>query len=379
MSGFKIDVSAFQKVVQFASGALSRIPQDKLIFNALFFIVEDSSVKILSSNGEITTSISFECSTTGKCSFAVPGVLFTNAIRQVSGKEIEIELQTDQASPVLLVSSGKLKYKVNTITGIDESQYNLPSLENSINTQVSIPSTVFYQAISMVSCCVNVKRQNLNCILMHSESENAKTPLVSFVTTDGMRLAILQAPLESDVKVPNILLPKKSCDYIASILSSYTGDVKVDFSRNSASFLIGKILVTTKLLDSEFPRYQAVIPSVNNKILDVKTAELKKGLKSVLSVITGVVAKIKLVVQGNTLEIVAEENGNTAIDSIEVSFSESPVEPLSIVCDASLLLEILDKIDTTITRFAILDHKSPILIRPLSELNLRYVFMPMIG
>ena len=69
---------------------------------------------------------------------------------------------------------------------------------------------------------------------------------------------------------------------------------------------------------------------------------------------------------------------NIAVNSISCIFSEDVSnESFVINCNSKFLLDILSHIDSKIVRFAILDNKSPILVRPVDDNDVRYIFMPM--
>ena len=137
------------------------------------------------------------------------------------------------------------------------------------------------------------------------------------------------------------------------------------------------IFYTSKLFDSNFPKYQSVVPSNNDKILEVKTADLKESLKRTTAVLTNNRNNvIEMALASDKVTITCKDSGDSSTTNINATFSSKT--KIQINCNYKMLLEILDKISSSIVRIQISDDQSPMLIRPVDDESIKYVFMPII-
>jgi DNA polymerase III sliding clamp (beta) subunit (PCNA family) len=105
-------------------------------------------------------------------------------------------------------------------------------------------------------------------------------------------------------------------------------------------------------------------------------ADLKSAIKSASSM-AEITFRIKMTLKKDKLEISCEDNGNVVNGDVEATFTES--EPLDVVCNFRLLLEILEKINSSMVRFQLADGNTPILIRSVEDESVKYVFMPFVS
>jgi DNA polymerase-3 subunit beta len=371
---FVIDASELQKVLHVVSPVSGKSFGD--ILSSVLFIVDNDGVTVKVTNGDIFTKVNFSCDIIAAGSFVAPSALLFNIIKECKNVKIEFRVINENDNDILFITAGNLKYRMNTLD-INHHHYDI-DISSTNPMQFSILAQDFKLIFDRILCCVDTKRINSNGVLFHSDNKSGKHTLYA-VTTDRMRLAVYGYSITAEKALENIILPKKACDYIKTLLSSYSSDVIIQVVGHIASFKIGSTFISVRLIDADFPRYQSVIPLSNDKILDVKTDLLIGSINKVSAISTSAFAKIKMKVADNLLEISCDDNGNVATDSLEVTYSEEGAA-LELFCNANMLVDILQNINSQVVRFAFLDHKSQILIKPLQDnIDLRYVFMPIVG
>src|SRR5262249_19296433 len=118
-------------------------------------------------------------------------------------------------------------------------------------------------------------RYYLNGIYLHPGSQGGQ-PTLRAVATDGHRLAQAELPLPAGAEgMPGIILPRKTVHELARLIESSETTISVGVSASKARFdigtdkEIGRVTLTTKLIDGTFPDYGRVIPKANDKVLKV--------------------------------------------------------------------------------------------------------------
>ena len=87
---------------------------------------------------------------------------------------------------------------------------------------------------------------------------------VKLVATDGHRLALSQANLDSGVaEERQIIIPRKAVLELARLLDSSDTPARCELSQNHLRIEMPSLVFTTKLIDGKFPDYERVIPVVD--------------------------------------------------------------------------------------------------------------------
>jgi DNA polymerase-3 subunit beta len=218
-------------------------------------------------------------------------------------------------------------------------------------------------------------RYYLNGIYFHVLPERGKA-LLKAVATDGHRLARyeLDAPKGSS-DMPGIIIPRKTINELRKLLDDCEGDVRVSVSDTKIKFGIGSLTLTSKLIDGTFPEYQRVIPTGNDKALEVVRDELKDAVDRVSTVSSEKSRAVRLNLEKGklTLSVVSPESG-TATEELLIDYSNSPIE---IGFNARYIMDILERIDGSKATFLFSDSGSPTLVRESDNEAALYVLMPM--
>ncbi|MBI1826969.1 MAG: DNA polymerase III subunit beta [Planctomycetes bacterium] len=119
-------------------------------------------------------------------------------------------------------------------------------------------------------------RYAINGILM----EIAGKELV-MAATDGRRLSVGRTPLtSSNVKtIPQTIVPTKTAALIARLHSDGDTTALVKATANQVLFKIGRASISSSLVEGMFPRYQDVVPTDCDRIVQLNTMEFLSALK----------------------------------------------------------------------------------------------------
>ena len=218
-------------------------------------------------------------------------------------------------------------------------------------------------------------RYYLNGIYLHATKAD-EVPVIRAVATDGHRLARMEMVLpEGAAAMPGVIIPRKTVLELRKLAEESYEEIQVGLSETKIRVTIGEAALTSKLIDGTFPDYDRVIPSNNDKILEVNRKDFAEAVDRVSTISTEKSRAVKLALESGSLVISATspENG-TAVEELEVRYSAGPLE---IGFNSRYLLDIAEQIEGEGAQFVMSDAGSPTIVRDSADASALYVLMPM--
>jgi len=219
-------------------------------------------------------------------------------------------------------------------------------------------------------------RYYLNGIYLHA-TKNDEVPVIRAVATDGHRLARVEMVLpEGAAGMPGIIIPRKTVLELRKLVDEGEDEAQISLSETKIRFVVGEAALTSKLIDGTFPDYDRVIPSNNDKILEVNCKEFADAIERVSTISTEKSRAVKLAIENGSLVVSATspENG-TAVEELDgVRYSASPLE---IGFNSRYLTDIAEQIKGEGAQFVMSDAGSPTIVRDSADPSALYVLMPM--
>ena len=218
-------------------------------------------------------------------------------------------------------------------------------------------------------------RYYLNGIYLHA-TKNNEVPVLRSVATDGHRLARVEMVLpEGAAGMPGVIIPRKTVLELRKLVEEGDDEVQVALGDTKIRCAIGEAALTSKLIDGTFPDYDRVIPTGNDKMLEVPCKEFAEAVDRVSTISTERSRAVKLAIDRGALTVSATspENG-TAIEELEVRYQASAIE---IGFNSRYLLDITEQIEGEAALFAMSDAASPTIVRDSADASALYVLMPM--
>lgn len=205
---------------------------------------------------------------------------------------------------------------------------------------------------------------------------------VSMVATDGHRLA--QTETDAAVGVLNnefrILVPKKAVVELQRLFAQGGDQAPVHFSKNESHlfFSVGHRLLISRLLNGQFPNYEAVIPHDNKRVADIDKAKLSEAIHRVALLADERSRVIRLQIDSNRIEMSGSSGEyGEAHDELDAEYMS---EPMQIGFNYQYLIDFLDATgESEKIRLELKDEQSAGQFRPLEDdaCRYRYVVMPM--
>ena len=129
------------------------------------------------------------------------------------------------------------------------------------------------------------------------------------VATDGHRLARMEMPLpEGAAGMPGVIVPRKTVIELRKLLDETDQDVAVALSDTKIRFSFGDTVLTSKLIDGTFPDYDRVIPTGNDRILEVECKPFAEAVDRVSTISTEKSRAVKLALDKGSLDAVGDQS-----------------------------------------------------------------------
>jgi DNA polymerase-3 subunit beta len=340
-----------------------------------------ANVLIKAANGRISLTAtdmdmdiveSVDCNVTQEGSVTVPAHTLYDIVRKLPDGS-DVSLESDGETGRLSVKAGRSNFTL-PILPADEfptmSGEELPCnfMLSAADARVIIDRTRF--AISSEET-----RYYLNGIYIHATESN-NVQVLRAVATDGHRLARVEVPLPDGAsQMPSVIVPRKAIVEIRKLIEDTEGEITVSLSETKLCFATGDTILTTKLIDGTFPDYERVIPSGNDKIMQVNCNDLAEVVDRVATISTEKSRSVKLQMNEGILVLSASSpESGTAREEIEVQYS---AESMEIGFNSRYLLDIANQIEGATIEFSLADSGSPTIVRDQEDDTALYVLMPM--
>jgi len=218
-------------------------------------------------------------------------------------------------------------------------------------------------------------RYYLNGIYLHGAT-SGDVKVLRAVATDGHRLARFEMPLPAGAAgMPGVIVPRKAVGELHKLLEETDDRVEVALSDAKIRFAFGEVVLTSKLIDGTFPDYQRVIPTGNDKVMEVHRRDFADAVDRVSTISSEKSRAVKLSLKNGTLTLSATSpEAGTASEELEVKYGGADLE---IGFNSRYLLDIAQQIEGDGAQFALADAASPTLVRDVADQSALYVLMPM--
>ena len=333
-------------------------------------LADGISFKATDMDTEITEIVDAKISEQGATT--APAHMLYDIVRKMSdGSEIELTFPDDKGQ--LTIASGKSKFSLSCI-GVED----FPVISgDTLPINFVMPVNEFKGVIDRTKFAVSTEetRYYLNGVYMHAKN-NGATSVLRVVATDGHRLACVETPLPKGAENLNgVIVPRKTVGEIRKLLDDTSiENVTISMSDNKVRFTLEDVTLTSKLIDGTYPDYERVIPTDNDKSLEMSVKSLASAVDRV-SVVAERTRAIKMITGTNHVSITTSSPElGSAQEEIDATYNG---EVLEIGYNFRYLLDILAEITGDVVKISFADASSPSVIYDTSDNSAVFVLMPM--
>ena len=122
-----------------------------------------------------------------------------------------------------------------------------------------------------------------------------------------------------------MIVPRKTVGELRKLLEESGGSVEIALSETRIRFAFADTVLTSKLIDGTFPDYERVIPSGNDKVMDVDRRSFHDAVDRVSTISTEKSRAVKLALGNGGLTVSATSpDSGSAEEELEVDYNGRP-------------------------------------------------------
>ena len=270
----------------------------------------------------------------------------------------------------LTLSGGKSRFTLQTLPADD---FPLVNEAVDFGPAFSVPQKTLRQLINQVHFAMAVHdiRYYLNGILFIAEGKT-----LTLVATDGHRLALAQAQLETEVpSKQEVILPRKTVLELQRLLKDEDTPIEMRFAGNQAKFQFSGMEFVTKLVEGKFPDYNRVIPKNHKNAVVLGRAPLLACLQRAAILTSEKFKGVRLNIEPGVLRIASSNaEQEEAKEELEVDYNGDAIE---IGFNVTYLIDVLANASPEMVKLELQDGNASALFTLPDQTGFKYVVMPM--
>jgi DNA polymerase-3 subunit beta len=249
----------------------------------------------------------------------LPARLVLEVARSLPAENVTLELRPHEQDVEMI--SGSAKFHLRTLRSEDFPPLPAPNDD----TRMTLPTQVFVDTALQVSrsASKDETRPVLTGVLISAGAQD-----LTMVATDSYRLSIKHAPLEAPLDgTIEANVPARALQELARIAQA--GDdpeLTVSLGQNQVVFEVGDIVLSSRLIDGQFPNYRQLLPESVEHELRLSSAEIADVVRRV-SLLAQKNAPLRMSFSEGELTVSAQTpDVGEASEMLPVPFSGDPFE-----------------------------------------------------
>ncbi len=363
----KISVERDALVAQLQT--VSRVASTRSAIQALSgvqFAASGDGVELRATDMDVGLRVPLEAQVVREGVVVLPARLLLDVVRSLPANQVSLELRPAEQDVELV--SGNATFHIRTLRTEDFPPFPEPDPESV----VSVPSVAFVATAVKVagSASRDETRPVLTGILVSALERELR-----MVATDSYRLSVkettLEAPLSRGFEVN---VPARALQELARIAShAEDQELSVSVRQNQVLFVLDGVILSSRLIDGQFPNYRQLLPESFEHELRVAGTELTDVVRRI-SLLAQKNAPLRLTFDAGELTVSAQTpDVGEARESLPVAFQG---EQLEIGFNPEFLRAGLEAIEEGDVLLKLISPLRPGLIEAADGSGFRYLIMP---
>ena len=355
---FVISSSAFLSFLSSASKVISS-KNTLPILDYFLLEVKDGQLRVTASDLETTiTSVITPDSVESEGVVAAPVKLLLDSLKEFSEQPLTFE--ADEAT-----SEIKISWKTGSIALPGTSGVSYPAAQplsdDAVQTHCEVDTLLVGINKTIFATADDELRPVMNGIFLDiTPSEYI------FVATDAHKLVKYTIKTEGNISNASFILPKKPANLLRNILLKEDDAVQMAFDSKNVRFSLKNTTLTCRLIEGNYPNYNAVIPANNPNKVIVDRVELLNAIKRVAVCSNQATNLIKFDIQNNSINLTAQDLdfSYSANESLPCNYEGTQI---TIGFKSTFLVEILSNLDTASVLIELADSTRSGVFKPVEE------------
>ena len=363
--------TALLRELQLFQGIVERKHPMPILANVLID-AKDGELRMLATDLEVALRSRCEATVSKPGVLTLPAKKLYEIVRALP--ETEVRISEDKQG--VRVAADRFTSRMQTLPRED-----FPALPEPVGSgQVMLPSAALREMVAKTQFAITGEdtRYFLNGALFVLRDAS-----MSLVATDGHRLALVTVPRKRGEgavtagEETKVILPKKTLLEIVKLLGDGDEEIRYGRGENHLFFEVGGRVLISRMIDGQFPAYERVIPSGNDKNVEFERDQLTSAIKRVALLSNERSRAVKVEIDKGKAEVTSSSSEfGEASEQISVEYSGAA---LTISFSAQYVLDFLNVVETDAVLLSLKDEVSQAVMKPVgtAEYDYTYVIMPM--
>ncbi|MBR1889365.1 MAG: DNA polymerase III subunit beta [Alloprevotella sp.] len=306
------------------------------ILSNFLFEITGKSLKITASNSESTLIATAELEDCEKdIRFVINAKTIEESVKQLPEQPLDIYINETNWETTVRYQNGQYNFMAQAADEFPEF-----SEDTTGAISFTIEASKLASAVSRTTFASadDPLRPVMNGVFFHL-NENS----LSFVASDGLKLACNKVLNIDNATVGGFILPKKPCALVKNIFSKEAGTVEISFTERNATFKSENFEFHSRLTEGRYPDYTRVIPKDNPNCATVNRDALIAALRRIYIFSNVASGLIKLEI-GNSKLTISSQDTDYSMSAVESLLCDYNGIPISIGFKGPNLLDVVNNL-----------------------------------
>jgi DNA polymerase-3 subunit beta len=325
---------------------------------------EGDTVRLTATDLEVGARVAVPARIVGKGAITVSARKLAEIVKELPAADLNLRVQDNAA---VALKCGSASYK---LVGMAPDDFP-PVVPSEKAAWLKVEGKTLREMLAQTAFAVShdETRYALNGVLFALAGKEAR-----LVATDGHRLAMARRTLGNVGAATTGIVPRKAISEIMRVLGSGE-DVEIALTENQFVLQMPNFIMTARLIEGQFPNYDAVIPKAHPGKLVISRGALTAALRRVAVMAEERNKPVKLVLAPAALRLSASSQDlGEAEETLDIDYSGAEV---SIGFNSRYLLDAISPIEKDQVLLEFKDGLSPGVIRSVDDEGYCCVIMPM--
>lgn len=231
----------------------------------------------------------------------LPSKIASDVVRSLGDPRVEVSVEADEAQ----ITAGRFESSLRLLPA-DEFPRTSVAPEDAVTLSAQDFAAALHQVVPAASA--DDSRPILTGVLLAAEEGGLR-----LVATDSYRLAVRDLPgTQVLTEGQSVLVPSRALKELERLLGS-ADEITLRLGEREATFEVGSVRLTTRLIEGEFPNYRQLIPGSHPNTLTVEREPLLEAIRRV-KILAKDATPVRLQMGGDTLRLTAitQDVGNAS-------------------------------------------------------------------
>jgi DNA polymerase-3 subunit beta len=325
-----------------------------------------SACELRATDTDVSLRVPLDAQVEREGNVVLPARLLLDVARSLPDTQVSLELRPTHQDVEMV--SGNATFDIRTLHAEDFPPFPEPDPASV----VSLPAQAFVTTALKVagSASRDETRPVLTGILVSASGSE-----VRMVATDSYRLSVKQTTLDASLSAGfEVNVPARALQELGRIAShTEVEELQVSVRQNQVVFVLGQVILSSRLIDGQFPNYRQLIPESFEHELRIAGPELRDVVRRI-SLLAQKNAPLRLAFQPGELTVSAQTPDiGEARESLPVNFQG---EALEIGFNPEFLRDGLEAIEEGDVIVKLISPLRPGLLEAADESGFLYLIMP---